>query len=178
MFTERLVQRPKTIMELYHMLPEGTLAEVINGSLFMSPSPNTRHQRILGKLYLRIAEFVEQNDLGEVFFAPYDIYLDETTNVVEPDLVFISKSKLSAIKPNGFHGVPDLIIEILSPGNSGHDTKTKKDLYERFGVSEYWIVDPESNTATGFSLSEKSYIEIGSFTGLIKSQLLTNQFGF
>ncbi len=169
---------PRTIMEVYQMLPEGTLAEIINETLYMSPAPTSHHQRIIRKLALGISQYVDRNQLGEIFFAPFDVYLDEKANVVQPDIVFISKIKSETIQLNGVHGVPDLLIEILSPGNSSHDTKTKKDLYEKFGVKEYWIVDPETKEATGLALQGKKYRQIGFYTGKIQSELLNETFQF
>ncbi|MCI0750741.1 MAG: Uma2 family endonuclease [Flammeovirgaceae bacterium] len=172
MTSEQLISPPRTIMEVYKMLPEGTLAEVINGTLYMSPAPSTEHQRIILKIITQMSAFVEQHRSGEVFVAPYDVYLDEHSNVVQPDIVYIPTNKKDLILKNGFHGVPDLIVEILSPGNSSHDSGTKKELYEKFGVKEYWIVDPDTKQATGYSLLNKNYEGIGTFNSKIVSHLL------
>ena len=133
---------PRTIMEVFKALPPGTLAEVIDNKLYMSPTPVGRHQRILLKIAAQMLQLVENNNLGEVFVAPFDVYLDESSNAVQPDILFISKEKTLIINEDGHvHGVPDLIVEIVSPGNKRYDTVVKKELYERFGVREYWIVN-------------------------------------
>src|SRR5688572_26467725 len=115
---ETVIHPPRTIMEVFKMLPEGTLAEVIDNTLYMSPAPIGKHQRLLMKLLTRLSSFVNENNLGELFVAPFDVYLDETANAVQPDIFFISKAKVDIVDNEGYvHGVPDLIIEILSPGN-------------------------------------------------------------
>lgn len=169
---------PRTILEVFQMLPEGTLAELINGSLYMSPAPTSDHQRVIRKLAFAISTFVESKGLGEVFFAPFDVYLDEEKNVVQPDIVFIPTSKNALVRTSGMHGVPDLLIEILSSGNSKHDKVVKKGIYERFGVKEYWIVDPETKESIGYTLKAGKYEEIGTFTGVMQSVLLNQSFGY
>ena len=168
---------PRTIMEVFKMLPEGTLAELLNGVIYMSPSPVRDHQRIVLKLSSAIHQFVEKNNLGEVNVAPFDVYLDEQKNAVQPDLVFIAKENLSIIQEH-IHGVPDLIVEVLSEGNKSHDLKTKKELYEKFGVKEYWIVDPSSKQAIGYFLSLGKYDTPILLEGKIDSKLLNQSFEF
>ena len=168
---------PRTIMEVFKMLPEGTLAELLNGVIYMSPSPVRNHQRFIGKLFSAIDHFVEQHDLGELYVAPFDVYLDEQKNAVQPDLVFIAKENLSIIQEH-IHGVPDLIIEVLSEGNKNHDLKTKKELYEKFGVKEYWIVDPSSRQAMGYFFSRGKYEAPILLEGKIDSRLLNHSFEF
>lgn len=128
---EEMISRPpRTIMEVYKMLPEGTLAELISGVLYMSPSPVRLHQRIVTMLSARISLYVEDNKLGEVYVAPFDVYLDECANAVQPDIVFVAKKNLSIIERH-IHGVPDLVVEVLSEGNKSHDLIKKKDLYQQ-----------------------------------------------
>lgn len=161
------------------MLPQGTLAEVIENTLYMSPTPNGQHQRILTEILFTIKTFVNDHDLGLVLPAPLDVFLDETSNAVQPDLLFVAKSNLSIFDLNGpIRGVPDLIIEILSPGNAKHDKVRKKDLYENFGVKEYWIVDPSTKNTIGYSLVENKFVSLGEFDGEVKSVLLKQSFKF
>src|SRR6478736_646183 len=124
---------PRTIMEVFQMLPEGTLAELINGSLYMSPAPTTQHQRTILDLSVALTTYVKQHKLGEIFIAACDIYLDEHSNAVQPDIIFISSEKSETVKESGIHGIPDILIEVLSPGISEHDTVVKKELYRKFG---------------------------------------------
>ncbi len=174
-----ILSPPRTIMEVFKMLPEGTLAEVIENTLYMSPTPVTNHQRIIRKLAVQIDQHLEANSLGELFFAPFDVFLDETSNAVQPDILVILTENLGIIdEKSTIHGVPDLIIEILSPGNKKHDLVTKRTLYEKFGVKEYWVIDPATRESIGFSLTDRSYTEFFIGNGEIRSQLLANTFTF
>ncbi len=170
---------PRTIMEVYQMLPEGTLAEIINNQIFMSPSPLLKHQKVLNKINNRLYNFFEKNVLGEVLTAPLDVYLDETGNAVQPDIIVVLKENFSIINENGhIHGIPDLLIEILSPGNKEYDLLKKKDLYEHFGVKEYWIVDPDTKLALVYKLQDGKYQSIGDNIGSINSHLLQTKIEF
>jgi len=105
------------------------------------------------------------------------VYLDNEANAVQPDILFITKENLNIVKENGHvHGVPDLIIEILSPGNRSHDLVVKKNLYEKFGVHEYWIVDPLTGETSGYQLKEGSYTLITENSNIISSPLLLKSF--
>ena len=174
---EILIHPPRTIMEVYKMLPEGTLAELIDGIIYMSPSPVTNHQRIVRKLLNKMSDFVELNNLGEMFVSPYDVYLDQHSNAVQPDVIYVAKDNAHIVEDH-IHGVPDLLIELLSPGNKTHDTVKKKNLYEKFGVKEYWIIDPASMESVGFVLEEGKYTEIAQLTNKIDSRLLQKEFLF
>jgi Uma2 family endonuclease len=102
-----------------------------------------------------------------VYYSPFDVFFDEQ-NILQPDIVYISKEKSELLKDDGIHGAPDLIIEILSPSSGYYDTKIKKNLYEFHGVKEYWIVDPNDKEVIGYELVDKIYKEIyrgiGKFT--------------
>lgn len=160
------------------MLPEATLAEVIDETLYMSPAPSPAHQKILQKIFKMIDDYVETNSLGEVFISPVDLFLDEHSNAVQPDLVFLHAKRPVRVDEIGLHGVPALILEVLSPGNTKHDTVIKKGLYERFKVNEYWIIDPKSKKATGYVLSENRYVVIGEQIGSINSPIFKHSFSF
>lgn len=107
---------------------------------------------------------MESHNLGEVLFAPVDVYLDEK-NVYQPDLIFISKDQLNILQ-NTIKGVPDLVIEILSKGSEKLDKIEKKEVYERTGVKEYWIVEPETKKVWGYRLEDKLFKEILSQDGI------------
>ncbi|PJZ59223.1 Uma2 family endonuclease [Leptospira barantonii] len=157
-------------------LPEGTLAELLDGEIIMVPAPIPEHQRISGKLYTYLLRYVERNQLGEIFFSPIDVFLDEH-NVVQPDLIFISKARSSIIREKRIEGAPDWVAEILSEGNAYHDLKTKKKLYEKHGVSEYWIVDPMERSVEVFSNGESGFKLVASATsGKISSVVLEGFF--
>ena len=167
---------PRTIMEVFHLLPEGTWVEVIDGAMTMLPSLSYRHQNVVMKLLVAINEHCNANNLGEVL-PIIDVYLDEHSNVVLPDITFISDENRSMIKDH-VHGTPNLLIEVLTKGNENHDILTKKYLYEKFGVKEYWIVDPETKHTQGFQLKNSKYISIDEQSGKIQSPLLAMSVSF
>lgn len=174
---ETLIHPPRTAMAVFRMLPEGTLAEVINEQLRVLPFPNPFHQQTSIELSSSIFLFVKERELGEVYKVS-DLYLDEHSNAVQPDIFFFSPESNVVVDAKGIHGTPELIIEILSPGNKNYDLKKKKDLYEKFGVKEYWVVDPETKLTIGFSLKKNQYESLGEFTSQIKSTLLKKVFKF
>jgi len=125
----------------YLLLPEDSRYELIEGDLFMVPSPNELHQRISKRLEYELITFVEDRELGEIYDAPFDVVLS-THNVVQPDILFVARERRGIITDKNIQGAPDLIIEILSPGTSDRDLIVKRTLYAKYGVKEYWIVDP------------------------------------
>jgi Uma2 family endonuclease len=125
--------------------------ELIEGEVFMTPSPNTAHQRAVVKLLRLLVDHVELHDLGEVFIALYDIVFSKWT-ALEPDLLFIRKERLSIITEANVQAPPDIVIEILSPSNKAYDRKTKLRAYEKAGVPEIWYLDPEDQTAEVLNL--------------------------
>jgi len=146
--------------EEFMSLPEGGpfRYEIIDGELCMTPSPNTRHQEISKNLFFKIESFLRKNPLGKVFYAPYDVvFSKDLLQVVEPDLVFVLKERSAIIGEKNIQGVPDLLVEILSPSTESSDRRLKHSLYERFGVPEYWIVDPARDVVLIFRLSAGRY---------------------
>ncbi|HLF33982.1 MAG TPA: Uma2 family endonuclease [Cyclobacteriaceae bacterium] len=116
---------PRTMMEVFQTLPEGTLAQLIKNNLAMSPSPLEIHQKILNDISFVLNSFIRQHHLGEIRFAPYDVYLDRE-NAFQPDIFFISNEHLNLIKDDGLHGAPDLVVEILSPSTAKYDLEEKR----------------------------------------------------
>ena len=168
---------PRTIREVFDALPEGTLAQLIENQLVMSPSPTDKHQKILISIVFLILKYLENNPTGELRIAPYDVHLD-VDNVFQPDIIFIKSENLSKIEQNGFHGAPSLVIELLSPGTARYDRYQKKVVYERSGVQEYWIVDPDTKNVNGYFLEEGRYGDPIDYVGLISSKLLGEEFAF
>ncbi len=132
--------------------------ELIRGKLFrMSPAPNRRHQTMLGELHLQIAPFFKKQHC-QVFLAPFDVRLSvskrkgQDTTVVQPDLCVICDP--GKLDERGCAGAPDLIIEILSPGNSKKEMREKFEVYEEAGVREYWLVNPLDNVVLVYVLNE------------------------
>jgi Uma2 family endonuclease len=98
---------------------------------------------ILGNLHLSIASWLEVNPIGRVYLSPLDVVMS-TTDVVEPDLLYMSNARVAAVLTEiNVRGIPELLVEIASPGTRKRDDGIKRRLYERAGVTEYWIVDPE-----------------------------------
>ena len=130
--------------------------EVIDGVLYMSPSPIVRHQQISLNLSLRLATWAKEAKAGKILYAPMDVVLSEH-NIVQPDILFVSNERLSIIKDKNIRGAPTLLIEILSEGNRRHDEVRKRVLYESFGVQEYWVVDPVLETIKVYRLEEHQF---------------------
>lgn len=168
---------PRNMLDLYKGLPEGTLCQLINNQIIMSPAPSNEHQKIAAKLFNQLMNFVEKESLGEARFAPYDVYLGKR-NVFQPDILFIANHHLSNIQNDGLHGAPDLIIEILSPSTAKYDLEEKKDMYEQYGVQEYWIVDPSNKQVWGYQLIDKYYKELSTGPGKLDSSFLKTGFTF
>jgi Uma2 family endonuclease len=141
--TMALVKEKRLTIEYYKILPEGAPYQLIEGELVMTPAPNPRHQIILGNIVEKIRHFVKGK--GIAIFSPVDVYLDDE-NAFQPDLIFISNERIEIIKKDGIYGAPDLVIEILSPSTALYDLREKFRVYEKYGVKEYWIVDPEINS--------------------------------
>lgn len=121
---------------------------------------------------------MRKNKLAKVFYAPIDLYLDDQMNAVQPDILFISSANPLVVDQDGLHGVPDLIIEIISPGNKAHDQVRKKALYEKYLVKEYWMIDSETREAEGFFMQEERFHPLGTLRDKIISRLLDKQFDF
>ena len=167
------------MMEVFKSLPEGTLTELIDNKLYMSPSPVFNHQVVSKSIVKDLLREVEESNTGQVFYAPFDVYLDEQQNAVQPDVLVVLNQNSRIIDLNGhIHGVPDFIVEVLSKGNKQHDLILKKDLYERFGVKEYWIVDPDTKLAIGYRYANGKFELIAEDIGIIKSELLSCSIAF
>lgn len=142
----------------YLLFPDdGRRHELIDGGHYMTPAPSIKHQHISVTLCGAIWQYLTTHPLGKVFTAPCDIVLSKT-DVVQPDLVFISSAKVSIIAAQNIQGIPDLLVEILSEATRKTDEVVKRTLYERVGVSEYWIVDPELETVKVYRITPHGYV--------------------
>ena len=146
----------------YLQLSEDRRYEIVDGDLYMVPAPIPYHQKVSRNIEFQLHQHVLAHDLGEVFYAPCDVLLSET-DVVQPDILFISKDRLSIITQTNIQGAPDLVVEILSPASEKRDRGAKQKLYARAGVTEYWIVDPTAKTVEVFSLEKTGYQRISLF---------------
>jgi Uma2 family endonuclease len=122
---------------------DGKRHELIDGEHYVTPSPNIRHQTILGNLYFLMRSWLEQHPVGRAFMAPLDVVFTQF-DVVEPDLLFVAKDRAPDILTvKHVTGAPDIVVEIGSPSTRKRDETIKRRLYERSGVSEYWVLDPD-----------------------------------
>ena len=142
----------------------------------MAPAPNRYHQDISRNLEYILLEYLEENPIGKLYDAPFDVYLDEH-NVFQPDIIFVSKERLSILTKVGAEGAPDFVVEILSPKTAKLDRISKHRVYARCGVQELWIIDPELKRIEVYLLlkdavapaavyGEQDQFESASFPGL------------
>jgi Uma2 family endonuclease len=116
------------------------------GMLVREPSSTFGHQAVVGRLFAALHAHVRERDAGVVVTAPMDVILDrERALIVQPDLLFVSWARMG-ICAAAIEGAPDLVVEVLSPGTRRHDATTKLEWYRRYGVREYWLVDPIGQT--------------------------------
>ena len=142
--------------EDYRALPEGgPQYQLIEGDLYMSPAPNRFHQDISRNIGLIIGNYLETHPIGTVYNAPFDVYLDHD-NVFQPDFVFVARENYGVLTDAGVEGVPELVIEILSPGTAKLDRNAKQRVYARCGVKEMWLVDPETTTVAVYNLQQNA----------------------
>lgn len=152
--TEIVREQPVTY-EIYAGLPEEAgRFEVIDGKLELMSGPTVTHQTVLRRLSL----IMENTCVSEyeIYFAPLDVIFDNT-NVLQPDLLMIHRSRLAIVAERGIEGAPDLVAEVLSPGSHRKDKKLKKAVYERFEVPEYWLIDGSSQMLEQYELTGGKY---------------------
>ncbi len=175
---EAIEQVPKTALDVFRLLPEGTLCEVIDNVLYMSPAPKYTHQRLLGLMYRIISAHVEKSNIGEAIISPFDVYFEDLLSAVQPDLLVFLNENRQILKEDGYiHGAPDIIIEILS-SDKKRDLVKKKSLYERAGVKEYFTVNPDNREIHSWLLKENKYELQYTDFGKFKSSVLAFQFKF
>jgi len=147
---------PMTYHE-YALLPQDrNRYEVLDGELYMTPSPTYLQQHIVTYLASMLLEHVSARKLGEVLTAPMDVLLSES-NIVQPDVLFIRTNRVPARDAKNITVAPDLIVEVLSPSSVEQDRETKKAVYARHGVPHYWIIDPQARTLEMYSLAVAQY---------------------
>lgn len=138
--------------------------ELINGEIVARNYPTASHQRVLLKLTLLFGNHVEAGKLGEVLFAPFGVVLDDFDDV-QPDLMFVTTARREIIQEDGIFGVPDLVIEIISPSSIKTDRGKKFRLYERMNLPEYWIVDINNKSIEVYQRQESGYEMVSFATG-------------
>jgi Uma2 family endonuclease len=149
----------------YEAIPaDGRRYELHDGELSVTPAPGTRHQRVIGAMYVLLRAHVNERRLGEVFLSPVDCILSDTT-VVQPDLVYLDPTRARLVSARGIEGAPTLAVEILSPSTTTIDRSRKRRLYADHGLPYYWIVDPEAGAIEAYALTEGRYALLARATG-------------
>ncbi len=155
--------RPTTLTyDDYLKTPDDERWELLRGELIMVPSPNFAHQKISGRLFSFLNTFVEERRLGDVIYSPFDVVLS-STNVLQPDLLFVSNRQKSIITASNIQGAPALVIEIISPSSANMDRELKRRIYAEHSVGEYWLVDPDARAVSVMSLQDKDFREVGNY---------------
>lgn len=149
-------QAKRWTYEEYYKLQDDQRYEIIDGALLMSPAPDTWHQSWLNSLNILMSLFVRRTKFGRIFISPVDVVLDPA-NTVQPDIVFIGAKNLGIVQKQAILGVPDLVVELISSTSVRRDRYVKKELYERFGVAEYWIGDAANQSLEILTLREGRY---------------------
>ncbi|MCI4625783.1 MAG: Uma2 family endonuclease [Candidatus Magnetoovum sp. WYHC-5] len=149
------------------------LTEIINGDEVMGPSPFFKHQDVLNKLNILLSLYVNNKGIGKVCISPLDVIFEDGINRLQPDLIFIKKENM-AIAQDWIRGVPDMVCEIVSTGSVAKDTITKKEIYERYRVPEYWIVIQELKTIEVLVFANDSYkiFSIAEGEGVVQSKII------
>ena len=151
---------------------DGKRHELIDGEHYVTPSPNRKHQSIVGNIYGLMWSFLDSHDLGQAFIAPFDVVFSHF-DVVEPDILYVSHARRhTVLTEKNVRGAPDLVVEVGSPGTRRRDETLKQQLYERFGVSEYWVVDTDRDLVKVYRLVEARYVGVHELT-LARGDVLT-----
>jgi Uma2 family endonuclease len=141
----RAAHQPLTYDDLLALPEDGLRHELIDGEHYVTAAPNIKHQTVVMNLGVAIGSWVKAHDCGRLFNAPCDVVFSPK-DVVEPDLLFISRERLGLLTELNVQGAPDLVIEVVSPSTRTRDEGIKRRLYERMGVREYWLADPLFDT--------------------------------
>ena len=153
-----LADLPLVTVEEYQLLPEnGPRYQLIEGDLYMAPAPNRYHQDISRNLEYILLDYLDEHPIGKLYHAPFDVYLDQH-NVFQPDILFVSNSRLDILTDAGASGAPDFVVEILSPKTAKLDRVNKLRVYAHSGVRELWIIAPEPRTIEVYFLAENAAV--------------------
>jgi Uma2 family endonuclease len=160
--------------KLLDKITDFDLSQIVNGEEIMGPSPMGVHQKIVGTLHLIFADIAKKNNSGEVFISPLDVIFEEGYNRLQPDLIYLKKENLHLLQ-DWIRGVPDLVIEVVSKGSLTFDTVTKKNIYEKYQVPEFWLVFPEQECIEVFIIKDGKYhlFSTSDEGGKVKSSVIT-----
>ena len=148
-----------TYDDLCQMPDDGKRYEILEGELAVSPSPKTKHQRVVKRMVAFLSR-AQDAGFGEAFVAPLDVVFD-AHNVTEPDAFFISTERSAIVTEDNIQGAPDLVVEVLSGSTRGRDVGAKLRIYARHRVAHYWVVDPDAQTVQPYEWQENGYREKG-----------------
>lgn len=150
-----------TADEFLQITEEGENYELINGVVTVTPSPAPKHQHVAGEVFYQLRHFLETHPIGLVFME-IDVHLGTDASggdfVYRPEIVFYKTERMVGMEDKLF-GPPDLVVEVVSRGSRRIDSETKKIDYERYGVSEYWLIDPERKHIAAYQLKESRFVE-------------------
>jgi Uma2 family endonuclease len=167
--------KKKMTLEEFMQLPDEHI-ELINGQVVNEPAPTYGHQKILGNIHAEISFQLRNNSLGDLIVAPVDVLFGK--DVLQPDMLFILNDRLPIVVDGKVTEAPDVVFEIISPSNSFNDTKVKFDIYEQFGVKEYFIIYPDDKTVVKYTLVNGKYHEEYREIGVIKSEVIECSISF
>ena len=140
----------------YFSLPEGPpYFQLIDGDLFMSPSPRRFHQKLVLRLAVILQGYFDRHPLGEIYVAPSDVIFTEDT-ILNPDIYFVSRERAGILTEQGAEGAPDLVVEVLSPSTAALDLGRKREIYAKSGVREMWVVSPKTQSVEVYRFAEKA----------------------
>jgi len=167
--------KKKLTVEEFMQLPYEQI-ELIDGNMVQEPAPTYGHQKISLNIATEIATQLKLTHKGEIVAAPVDVFLGN--HVVQPDLLFIATERLNIIQDGRIKDAPDVVFEIISPSNAFNDTKVKFDIYEQFGVKEYFIVYPDDKTVVKYVLTDGKFHEQYREIGFVKSEVMGCEVNF
>ncbi len=160
-----------TYEDLVKLPDDGKRYEIIDGELYVTPAPSIRHQEVVMRLLLLIGNVVRSRRLGRVFPAPADVKLGRF-RVVQPDILFVKRERLSVLSPDAVEGRPDLVIEVLSPTTRNRDLGIKAKVYAEMDIPEYWTADPIAERLAVNVLVEGQYEEVAHEGMTVRSTIL------
>ena len=155
--------KPNLTYEDYFNTPDDERYELLDGELVMVPAPRTTHQSVALDLAAAINSHAKKRFLGRAFIAPTDVVLSDTT-VLQPDILFVSAERAHIITEANVQGAPDLVVEVLSPSTAERDTTTKRALYYRHGVREFWLVDTDAKTVAVLLRGRSDFESVGQYS--------------
>jgi Uma2 family endonuclease len=178
-----LISRIRATVADYRKLPEGAKYELVDGEIIQKehpgrPGPKIKHQALSTRLVIGLGRHIVENGLGLLLHAPADVYFDEE-NAFQPDFLFIAEARVETlVREDGVYGAPDLVIEILSPSTAYYDLKSKFQVYEKYSVREYFIVDPQDDEVIGYRNEGGAFNSFFRERGRLQSALLDCEISF